>query len=915
MVSFHSVLQTMTTMATSSSPADGDLVEMILEDEVVSFSKAVLMQSSPFFQDTFKDAKLKKKRVVVSGVRGRTFKDLLEYMKSGKLELSCGNVADIFHAACKLQMRDIIHQCVQLETSSSAVGRQIILYKTAKRMNHVREKNSAFYHLVSNFELVAQSDEFLQLDTSDVCELLSSDVIGCKGELDVFNAACRWLNYNVDERMDQAARLMYCVRFPLMSLMELSHCVEAKVPPGLQDVHNVRVMILSAVCFWVARTAGKETEVGHLTRTPRHYMSELPGIPGNKGLESSEAAGGAEQPSIISVTLEAAKARMLPTTRGCTEEPWIAHLQESRQFYRPVREAERVPSLSAQSPTSESDSPVDSLATNVCESSFNDTSSLDAQVTTRPTTQESNGETVTSESDSPVDSLATNVCESSFNDTSSLDAQVTTRPTTQESNGETVTQDSQSSFSQADSCSTSDEKDKLYTQSVDTESLTMHSDGDRVHKKELGHLKTRFLLGSQTDIQREALTSNTSLLAEHPEMDFFVVSPNSPQCLTEPLASISVQTEGNLSETPSKDGEPGTLFLIGGIEANESPSECPILSYNIKGNIWSQTKTLPVHRYGHKSVYLDGCIYIIGGFENFSPMNLEKASSRSCFWFEVSSGKWGIMAPLNNTRAYHGLAILDDNIYVVGGVDSANRLLSCLERYDKESDEWTLLSGELYSPRMAMGFCSHKRQLWVAGGIVQIGRRTCSTAYVEVYNPETERWSFAVNFLPSPRSCLTLVECGGTLYAVGGLLSHRSGRKRIFTTVEDTLMFVDERNTWVNRVPMPNARHSTVAVAHDGVIFIIGGRQAERPDFHFDNILAYDTKVNKWFLLGNLPRSLVDYHCVLAPPEESSESLREILTSRGDHRSTNKVAEKFRVTAPDVKSYSQGDIAVVRQYT
>ncbi|XP_065287487.1 uncharacterized protein [Dermacentor albipictus] len=905
----------MTTMATSSSPADGDLVEMILEDEVVSFSKAVLMQSSPFFQDTFKDAKLKKKRVVVSGVRGRTFKDLLEYMKSGKLELSCGNVADIFHAACKLQMRDIIHQCVQLETSSSAVGRQIILYKTAKRMNHVREKNSAFYHLVSNFELVAQSDEFLQLDTSDVCELLSSDVIGCKGELDVFNAACRWLNYNVDERMDQAARLMYCVRFPLMSLMELSHCVEAKVPPGLQDVHNVRVMILSAVCFWVARTAGKETEVGHLTRTPRHYMSELPGIPGNKGLESSEAAGGAEQPSIISVTLEAAKARMLPTTRGCTEEPWIAHLQESRQFYRPVREAERVPSLSAQSPTSESDSPVDSLATNVCESSFNDTSSLDAQVTTRPTTQESNGETVTSESDSPVDSLATNVCESSFNDTSSLDAQVTTRPTTQESNGETVTQDSQSSFSQADSCSTSDEKDKLYTQSVDTESLTMHSDGDRVHKKELGHLKTRFLLGSQTDIQREALTSNTSLLAEHPEMDFFVVSPNSPQCLTEPLASISVQTEGNLSETPSKDGEPGTLFLIGGIEANESPSECPILSYNIKGNIWSQTKTLPVHRYGHKSVYLDGCIYIIGGFENFSPMNLEKASSRSCFWFEVSSGKWGIMAPLNNTRAYHGLAILDDNIYVVGGVDSANRLLSCLERYDKESDEWTLLSGELYSPRMAMGFCSHKRQLWVAGGIVQIGRRTCSTAYVEVYNPETERWSFAVNFLPSPRSCLTLVECGGTLYAVGGLLSHRSGRKRIFTTVEDTLMFVDERNTWVNRVPMPNARHSTVAVAHDGVIFIIGGRQAERPDFHFDNILAYDTKVNKWFLLGNLPRSLVDYHCVLAPPEESSESLREILTSRGDHRSTNKVAEKFRVTAPDVKSYSQGDIAVVRQYT
>uniref|UniRef100_A0A131Z5J6 Kelch repeat containing protein n=1 Tax=Rhipicephalus appendiculatus TaxID=34631 RepID=A0A131Z5J6_RHIAP len=863
----------MTTMATSSSPADGDLVEMILEDEVVSFSRTVLMQSSPFFQDTFKDVEGKKKRVVVSGVRGQTFKDLLEYMKSGKLELSCNNVADIFHAACKLQMPDIIRRCIQMETQSSAIGRQIILYKTAERMNNVHEKNSAFYHLVSNFALVAQSDEFLQLDAGDVCELLSSDVIGCKGELDVFNAACRWLNHKVDERMDQAARLMYCVRFPLMSLMELSHCVEAKIPPGLQDVHNVRVMILSAVCFWVARTAGKEAEVGHLARTPRHYVTEVPGVPGSKELQSSDDAGEAELPSLISVTLGAAKARLLPTSnlssRACAREPWVAHLQESRQFLSPDHETEQVRSLSALSSTAESDSPVDSLAPTVCESSFNDTSSFDAQAS---------------------------------------------RPTTQESNGETMVHDSQSFFSQSDSCYRSEDKEKLYSEYVDTDSLTMHSDGDRVHKNELESLKTRYLLASQTAIQHEGLIRQSSPLSEHPEMDFFVVSPNSPQCSTEPLASISVQTDHILSETPGKDAEPGTLFLIGGVEANESPSECPILSYSIKGNAWNQAKTLPVHRYGHKAVFLDGYIYIIGGFENFSPMNLEKAASRSCFWFEVSSGRWGIMAPLNNPRAYHGLAVLDDNIYVVGGVDSANRLLSCLERYDKETDEWTKLGAELYSPRMAMGFCSHRRQLWVAGGIVQIGRRTCSTAYVEVYDPKTEKWSFAVNFLPSPRSCLTLVECGDDLYAVGGLLSHRSGRRRIFTTVEDTLVFVDERNTWINRAPMPNARHSTVAVAHDGMILIIGGRQAERPDFHFDNILAYDTKVNKWFLLANLPRSVVDYHCVLAPPEESSESLRDLLTSRGDHRSTNKVAEKFRVAAPEVKSYSQGDIAIARQY-
>lgn len=76
------------------------------------------------------------------------------------------------------------------------------------------------------------------------------------------------------------------------------------------------------------------------------------------------------------------------------------------------------------------------------------------------------------------------------------------------------------------------------------------------------------------------------------------------------------------------------------------------------------------------------------------------------------------------------------------------------------------------------------------------------------------RWSFAVNFLPSPRSCLTMIECNGVLYAIGGLLSHRSGKRRSFTTVEDMLMFVDDRNAWVDKAPMPMARHSVITATH-----------------------------------------------------------------------------------------------------
>ncbi|XP_040062720.1 kelch-like protein 17 [Ixodes scapularis] len=635
--------QSKSTMAISSTPADPDLIEMIVEDETITFSRSLLMQCSPFFQNTFKDGRARKKRVVVSGVSGQTFKDLLEYMKTGKLELSCNNVAEIFHAACKLQMPDIICRCIEMETHTSPIGRQIILYKTAKRMSIPEEKNSAFHHLISNFSLVSESKEFLELDAKDVCELLSADVLGCRGEMDVFSAACHWINHKVHPRMAYASRLMHCVRFALMNLIELNQCLETKTPPGLSNIRSVRIMILSAVCFWVAKAAGKEAEVSHLARKSRQY---------------------------------------------------------------------------------------------------------------------------------------------------------------------------------------------------------------------------------------KVLSKKSSL---------------------------------------KNTDHQGTLFLIGGAErdlTDRAPSNCPILSYDVKTNSWNPRKTLPVHRYGHKAVYLDGHIYIVGGFENFSPVNLEKTSSRCCFWYEVSRGQWGIMAPLNSTRAYHGLAVLGNSVYAVGGVDSNNRLLGCVERYDKTMDEWTKLSSELYSPRMAMGSCGHRGQLWVAGGIVQIGRRTCSTAYVEVYSPEAERWSFAVNFLPSPRSCLTLVECDGILYAVGGLLSHRAGKQRSFTTVEDMLVLVDDRNAWVDKTPMPMARHSVVTTTHDGLVFVLGGKQAEKPECRFDSILAFDTRQDQWFCLGNVPKNLSDYHCVLVPPRRPYENLRQLLTSRGDHTLAYKITDKLSNVAADVKSYSQGDVAL-----
>lgn len=47
---------------------------------------------------------------------------------------------------------------------------------------------------------------------------------------------------------------------------------------------------------------------------------------------------------------------------------------------------------------------------------------------------------------------------------------------------------------------------------------------------------------------------------------------------------------------------------------------------------------------------------------------------------------------MNTQRAWPGVAILDNNIYVIGGFDGINRLRS-VEVYNPDQDSWTFISG------------------------------------------------------------------------------------------------------------------------------------------------------------------------------------------------------------------------------
>ncbi|KAH7968301.1 hypothetical protein HPB52_007619 [Rhipicephalus sanguineus] len=237
----------------------------------------------------------------------------------------------------------------------------------------------------------------------------------------------------------------------------------------------------------------------------------------------------------------------------------------------------------------------------------------------------------------------------------------------------------------------------------------------------------------------------------------------------------------DLEKWPShcmQDVRAPTVVLLGGINLSALGevltgewrskfiiSCCLVLRYNLEENEWRRCNMMPLPRYGHRCVFLNNEIYVIGalwrrrcslkvrifvavqswldfagGFDNRDATYGLRMSTSFCFRYHTQTGEWNVVAPLRHARGYHNVAVLNDAIYAVGGVDANDLLLSSVERYDREEDTWVVLEKGLYCGRMGMGVAAFQGCLWVVGGIVQIaGLQTCSTAYVEIYNPATDQ--------------------------------------------------------------------------------------------------------------------------------------------------------------------------------
>eukprot|EP00058_Branchiostoma_floridae_P011254 XP_002596742.1 hypothetical protein BRAFLDRAFT_73765 [Branchiostoma floridae] len=197
------------------------------------------------------------------------------------------------------------------------------------------------------------------------------------------------------------------------------------------------------------------------------------------------------------------------------------------------------------------------------------------------------------------------------------------------------------------------------------------------------------------------------------------------------------------------------IFVCAGYSSNRE-----VWLYKLELNLWSQLAPMKVARHDHKLAVVQGDVYAIGGLDDCVNASGLKSALAAVEVYDHSQNKWTEGVPLPQPRYKHAVAVVNNSIYVMGGRDAENKGTSTVYRLSPGEIEWEPQSN---MPERAADITAAV----VNGAIYVAGLPSKVLCYKPGENGGC--WSVVANTRRSdvlPRCGMTV--CGGKVYIYGG---------------------------------------------------------------------------------------------------------------------------------------------------
>ncbi|KAL4695951.1 hypothetical protein H8957_001795 [Semnopithecus entellus] len=255
-------------------------------------------------------------------------------------------------------------------------------------------------------------------------------------------------------------------------------------------------------------------------------------------------------------------------------------------------------------------------------------------------------------------------------------------------------------------------------------------------------------------------------------------------------------------------------------------------AYHPESQRWTPLPSLPGYtRSEFAACALRNDVYVSGGHIN----------SHDVWMFSSHLHTWIKVASLHKGRWRHKMAVVQGQLFAVGGFDGLRRLHS-VERYDPFSNTWAA-AAPLPEAVSSAAVASCAGQLFVIGGARQGG---VNTDKVQCFDPKEDRWSLR-SPAPFSQRCLEAVSLEDTIYVMGGLMS------KIFTYDPGT-------DVWGEAAVLPSPVESCGVTMCDGKVHILGGRDDRGEST--DKVFTFDPSSGQVEAQPSLQRCTSSHGCV-----------------------------------------------------
>ena len=235
------------------------------------------------------------------------------------------------------------------------------------------------------------------------------------------------------------------------------------------------------------------------------------------------------------------------------------------------------------------------------------------------------------------------------------------------------------------------------------------------------------------------------------------------------IAKYPIPIAGNAA---AYDPQSGDVYSVGGVDGTTQANTGDGYRYDPGTGKWAPIAPAPATLTSPSAVFIDGTLYLAGGQEgNYSGSPI----STAVYAYTPGSNRWSQVASMPDGLMNGATAVLDGQLYVIGGCDEASVAKGqglCTAgtkrtyRYDPVANAWTRLAD--YPIPVNQEACAGiDGQVVCAGGASTVVNGDGITA-TYLYDPASNTWSPGTD-MPSPAHGMAYAGADGKLQVAGGI--------------------------------------------------------------------------------------------------------------------------------------------------